>query len=71
MARFWCGLTRPKTLRVSITSASASGSSGRFRASTASAGPETPGTPTVAATIPTVRGLSPEITLSATPSSVK
>ena len=69
IARFWCGVTRPNTLPASIAAARASGSSGRVRASTASA--VTPGTPTAAATTPTVRGLSPEMTLSATPWAVK
>jgi hypothetical protein len=71
MARFCCGDTRPNTLRWSTISAIPAGSSGRSRASKASVARVTPGTWTAQATAPTVRGLSPEITLRATPCSVK
>ena len=63
-ARFWFGVTRPKTVVTSTAAASSVGSSGRLRAST---GVPTSGTPTRSATAPTVLGLSPEITFSPTP----
>ncbi len=67
IARFWAGVTRPKTEFVSKTVANASWSSGRSRASIASS----TCSPTFRATAPTVRGLSPEMTFSATPCSRK
>ena len=68
MARFCCGVTRPNTECASSVSASASCSSGSSRASKPSSAP---GSSTRRATAATVRGLSPEITLSVTPCSSK
>ena len=68
IARFCWGVTRPNTEWASSTSARASWSSGRVRASI---GSSAPGTPTRRATAPTVTGLSPEITLTVTPCSPK
>ena len=68
IARFCCGVTRPNTVCCSSTSASSSWSSGSSRASNPAS---TSGNPTRAATAATVRGLSPEITLSCTPCSWK
>ncbi len=63
IACFCCGPTRPKTPVVSIMSASSSGSSGSSRASRADSALAIP---TRAATAPTVRGSSPDTTLTVT-----
>src|SRR5512132_3806439 len=65
ISRFWRGTTRPNTERASSRSARAAWPSGRERAST---GWSAPPMPTWAAMAPTVRGWSPETTLTWTPS---
>jgi hypothetical protein len=65
-ARFCSGVTLPKTAWLSATSASASPSSGRRRASYGCSAPASPSLPAMA---PTVRALSPEMTLTVTPCS--
>ena len=68
IARFCCGVTRPNTEWCSSTSASSSRSSGSVAGVDRVVGA---GQADLTATAPTVRGLSPEITLSATPCSSK
>ena len=67
IARFWCGCTRPNTdgARQHVGRARR-GPRGSSRAST---GSSAPGMPTPRAMAPTVIGLSPEITFTATPCS--
>ena len=67
IACFWRGATRPKTACSSIRAPSSPGSPGRSRRPR----DDWPGAGRRAATALTVRGLSPEITFSATPCAVK
>ena len=66
IARFCCGVTRPKIACVSSTSASSSPPSGSAFASN---GASAPGRPTRRATAATVSGWSPLMTLTSTPCS--
>ena len=68
IARFCCGVTRPKIACVSSTSASSSPPSGSAFASN---GASAPGRPTRRATAATVAGWSPLMTLTSTPCRAK